>query len=165
MRYGMPPIAERLAALQAEGCDRILIFPLYPQYSAATTASVYDKSFAALKTMRWQPAIRTVPPYYDHPAYIAALAASLRSHIDSLDWTPDCILASFHGLPQASLDKGDPYHCHCQKTARLLGEAMELGPGPPADHLPVAVRPGRMAEALRGRDRGRACQGAAPATW
>ena len=124
MRYGKPPVAERLAALQAEGCDRIVLFPLYPQYSAATTATALDKAYDALKTMRWQPAIRTVPPYFDHPAYIDALASSLKIHLASLSWKPDRILIAFHGLPREYLDKGDPYHCHCQKTARLLREKM-----------------------------------------
>jgi ferrochelatase len=126
MRYGMPPVGERLQDLKNKGCDRILIFPLYPQYSAATTASVMDAVCNALTSMRWQPAIRTVPPYYDHPAYIDALANSLSAHLKSLKWTPDLILASFHGLPQEYFDKGDPYHCHCQKTARLLAERLKM---------------------------------------
>jgi ferrochelatase len=124
MRYGQPAIGDRIAALKAAGADRIVVFPLYPQYSAATTASVMDKAFDALKTMRWQPAIRSVPPYHDHPAFIAALAASLRGHLAALDWEPEVVLASYHGLPRRYLDLGDPYHCHCQKTTRLLGEAM-----------------------------------------
>ena len=127
MRYGKPPVAERIAALQADGCDRIVLFPLYPQYSAATTATALDKAYDALKTMRWQPAIRTVPPYFDHPAYIEALATSLKAHMKSLSWKPDRILIAFHGLPREYLDKGDPYHCHCQKTARLLREKMGMG--------------------------------------
>lgn len=122
MRYGMPPIAERLEALKARGCDRVLLFPLYPQYSAATTATANDKAFDALKAMRWQPAIRTVPPYYDHPAYIEALARSLERHLDSIDHEPELVLASFHGLPEEYFRKGDPYYCHCHKTARLLRE-------------------------------------------
>ena len=126
MRYGKPPVAERLTALQAEGCERIVLFPLYPQYSAATTATALDKAYEALKTMRWQPAIRTVPPYFDHPAYIEALATSLKTHMKNLSWKPDRILIAFHGLPREYLDKGDPYHCHCQKTARLLREKMGL---------------------------------------
>jgi protoporphyrin/coproporphyrin ferrochelatase len=124
MRYGKPPVQERLAALLAEGCDRIVLFPLYPQYSAATTATALDKSYDALKEMRWQPAIRTVPPYFDHPAYIDAVAQSLKSHLASLSWKPDRILIAFHGLPREYLNKGDPYHCHCQKTARLLREKL-----------------------------------------
>jgi protoporphyrin/coproporphyrin ferrochelatase len=126
MRYGRPPVAERLDALQKAGCDKIVLFPLYPQYSAATTATALDKAYDALKTMRWQPSIRTVPPYFDHPAYIDALAESLKAHMASLSWKPDRILVAFHGLPREYLDKGDPYHCHCQKTARLLREKMKL---------------------------------------
>ena len=124
MRYGRPAIADRIAALKAQGCERILIAPLYPQYCAATTASVHDAAFAAVVAMRWQPALRTLPPYHDHPAYIAALAASVRDGLAGLDFTPDAIVASFHGMPRRTLDLGDPYHCHCQKTARLLGEAL-----------------------------------------
>ncbi|MBL8895280.1 MAG: ferrochelatase [Rhizobiales bacterium] len=126
MRYGLPPLGERLKALKEAGCDRILLFPLYPQYSASTTATALDAAYDALKTMRWQPAIRTVPPYFDHPAYIDALAQSVRMHLSGLGWEPDLILASFHGLPESYFLAGDPYHCHCQKTARLLREALGL---------------------------------------
>ena len=128
MRYGMPPVKERIEALKAQGCDRILLFPLYPQYSASTTATALDKCYDALKEMRWQPAIRTVPPYFDHPAHIEALAVSLERHLASLDWAPDLILTSFHGLPKDYFMAGDPYHCHCMKTARLLRERLNLGP-------------------------------------
>ena len=124
MRYGNPAIADRLAALKDAGCERILIAPLYPQYCAATTATANDKAFAALAGMRWQPAIRTLPPYHDDPAYIAALKASIESQLASLDFVPERIVASFHGMPKRTLELGDPYHCHCQKTARLLSEAM-----------------------------------------
>lgn len=124
MRYGEPKIADRLASMQAHGARRILIAPLYPQYCAATTATANDAAFAALAKMRWQPAIRTLPPYHDHPAYIAALKASVEASLARLDFVPDAILASFHGMPQRTLDLGDPYHCHCRKTARLLGEAL-----------------------------------------
>lgn len=124
MRYGQPPVQERLDALKAAGCDKIVLFPLYPQYSAATTATALDKAYEALGEMRWQPAIRTVPPYFDHPVYIDAIAASLKNHLASLKWKPDRILVAFHGLPREYLDKGDPYHCHCQKTARLLREKL-----------------------------------------
>jgi protoporphyrin/coproporphyrin ferrochelatase len=124
MRYGEPRIADRLTAMQAEGVRRILIAPLYPQYCAATTATANDAAFAALAKMRWQPAIRTLPPYHDHPAYIAALKASVEASLARLDFEPDAILASFHGMPQRTLDLGDPYHCQCRKTARLLGEAL-----------------------------------------
>ncbi len=128
MRYGKPSVKERIDALQMQGCDRILFAPLYPQYSAATTATALDKCFEALQGMRWQPAIRSVPPYYDQPAYIEALAKSLKRHIRNLPWKPDMILASFHGLPLEYLTKGDPYYCHCMKTARLLREKMKLSP-------------------------------------
>jgi protoporphyrin/coproporphyrin ferrochelatase len=124
MRYGNPSIASRLDALKAAGCDRILLFPLYPQYSAATTATACDKAFDALKSMRWQPTIRVAPPYYDDPAYISALAASMREGLAALDFEPEVVIASFHGLPKAYFDKGDPYYCHCAKTARLLREAL-----------------------------------------
>jgi protoporphyrin/coproporphyrin ferrochelatase len=126
MRYGLPPIGERLRELKDKGCDRILLFPLYPQYSAATTATAMDKAFEAMMAMRWQPAIRQVPPYFDHPAYIAAIAGSLKAHIAGLSWKPDRILCAFHGLPKEYLDKGDPYHCQCQKTARLVRERLGL---------------------------------------
>ncbi|MEO8141556.1 MAG: ferrochelatase [Sphingomicrobium sp.] len=124
MRYGKPGIATTLAAMKAEGCERILVAPLYPQYCAATTATANDAAFAALATMRWQPALRTLPPYHDDPLYIGALKADLERQIAALDFVPDRLLLSFHGMPQRTLELGDPYHCHCQKTARLLGEAM-----------------------------------------
>jgi ferrochelatase len=124
MRYGNPSIKSRLDAMKAAGCDRILIAPLYPQYSGATTASVHDAVFDAIADMRWQPAIRLLPAYHDDPAYIDALATSLERDIAALDFVPDAIVASFHGMPQRTLELGDPYHCHCQKTARLLSERM-----------------------------------------
>jgi protoporphyrin/coproporphyrin ferrochelatase len=125
MRYGRPAIAERIAALKAAGCARILIAPLYPQYCAATTATANDAAFAALAAMRWQPAIRTLPPYFNDPLHIAALAASIERGLSALDFTPDAILASFHGMPQRTRDLGDPYHDQCRETARLLSEALE----------------------------------------
>ena len=128
MRYGKPSIAQRLAALQAEGCDRILLVPLYPQYCAATTATVCDKAFDALKQMRWQPTLRVAAPDYDEPAYIEALAASTRASLAGLDFEPEVILASFHGIPKEYFDKGDPYYCHCAKTTRLLRQALGLSP-------------------------------------
>lgn len=124
MRYGRPAIGERLAALKEAGCERILLAPLYPQYCAATTATANDKAFAQLATMRWQPAIRTLPPYHDHPAYIDALASAVETSLAALDFAPDAVLASFHGMPKRTLQLGDPYHCHCQKTGRLLAEAL-----------------------------------------
>jgi ferrochelatase len=124
MRYGQPSIASRMEALQRAGCERILVFPLYPQYAAATTATVNDKAFEALLKMRWQPALRTVPPYHDDPVYIDALATSITRHLATLDWEPEVVLTSFHGIPKSYFDKGDPYYCQCQKTARLLREKL-----------------------------------------
>ncbi len=124
MRYGNPAIKSRLEALQRAGCGRILLFPLYPQYSAATVATACDKVFDALKTMRWQPAIRVAPPYFGDPAYIEALAVSTRENLAALDFQPEIVLASFHGLPQDYFEKGDPYYCHCVETIRLLREAL-----------------------------------------
>lgn len=123
MRYGRPAIAERIDALKAQGCERILVAPLYPQYCAATTATANDEAFRHLRHLRWQPAVRTLPPYHDDPAYIAALAARLEAGLGSLDFAPQAILASFHGMPARTLEQGDPYHCHCRKTARLLSDA------------------------------------------
>ncbi len=124
MRYGNPGIAATIEAMKASGCERILLAPLYPQYCAATTATANDAAFAALAAMRWQPALRSLPPYHDDAAYIAALKADLERQIETLDFTPDRLLLSFHGMPQRTLELGDPYHCHCRKTARLLGETM-----------------------------------------
>lgn len=125
MRYGNPAIGDKLAAMKDAGCERILIAPLYPQYCAATTATANDAAFAALARMRWQPAVRTLPPYHDDAAYIAALKTSVEAQLAALDFEPEVIVASFHGMPQRTLDLGDPYHCHCVKTARLLGAALE----------------------------------------
>ncbi|PKR89250.1 ferrochelatase [Pleomorphomonas diazotrophica] len=124
MRYGNPSIASRLDALQAAGCERVLVYPLYPQYAAATTATVNDKAFAHLITKRWQPALRTVPPYHDDPVYIDALARSVETHLATLAFEPELVLASFHGIPKSYFEKGDPYYCHCQKTGRLLRERL-----------------------------------------
>ena len=126
MRYGNPSIKSRLEALQAQGCDRILIVPLYPQYAAATTATVADKAFEALVTMRWQPAVRIAPAYFDRPAYIEALATSLEASLAKLSFKPEVILASFHGMPEEYLRKGDPYYCQCHATARLLRERLKM---------------------------------------
>jgi len=125
MRYGRPSIPEAIARLRQQHAERILVLPLYPQYSASTTATVFDAVFAELARMRNVPAIRTVRHYHDHPGYIAALAQNVRDY-----WMksgrPDRLLMSFHGVPRFSLDKGDPYHCECQKTGRLLAEALDL---------------------------------------
>jgi ferrochelatase len=124
MRYGKPAIRERIEALKEQGCERILIAPLYPQYCAATTATANDEAFAQLRRMRWQPAVRTLPPYYEDPAYIAALERVTEEGLAALDFEPQAVLASFHGMPERTLRLGDPYHCHCRKTARLLADAM-----------------------------------------
>jgi ferrochelatase len=124
MRYGHPGIAAALEVMVREGCTRILAAPLYPQYCAATTATANDALFGALARMRWQPALRTLPPYYDDPLYIEALRAQVEAQLKALDFVPERLLLSFHGMPQRTLDLGDPYHCQCQKTARLLSEAL-----------------------------------------
>ena len=124
MRYGNPAIGDRLQAMMDAGCERILLAPLYPQYCAATTATVVDKAADKLREMRWQPALRTLPAYHDDPAYIAALAGDLGAQLDALDFDPELLLLSFHGMPARTLELGDPYHCHCMKTSRLLGEAL-----------------------------------------
>jgi ferrochelatase len=122
MRYGHPSIPSRLAAMQKAGCDRILVMPLYPQYAAATTATVCDKVIDVLAGMRWQPSLRVVPPYYDDPAYIGALAASLKSS----KFKPDVVLASFHGMPEEYVEKGDPYRAQCEDTVRLLRKSLGM---------------------------------------
>ncbi|MEX2166933.1 MAG: ferrochelatase [Methyloceanibacter sp.] len=126
MRYGNPSIASRIEALTEQGCNRLLVFPLYPQYAAATTASVNDKVFDVLKTMRAQPALRTVPQYPTDPVYIEALANSIHTHLATLDFEPEAILASFHGVPQDYVDRGDPYQAQCVETTEALRAA--LGP-------------------------------------
>jgi ferrochelatase len=126
MRYGSPAIAATVERMIAAGCDRILAASLYPQYCAATTATAQDALFAALAPLRLQPSLRTLPPYHDDPLYIDALRASIESQLAALDFTPDRLLLSFHGMPQRTLELGDPYHCHCQKTARLLGEQLSI---------------------------------------
>jgi ferrochelatase len=126
MRYGNPSIRSRLEAMQAAGCDRILAVPLYPQYAAATSATVCDKAFETLATMRWQPALRVAPAYFDNPAYIDALATSLEQSLAKLSFKPEVIIASFHGMPEEYLRKGDPYYCQCHATARLLRERLKL---------------------------------------
>ena len=124
MRYANPTTASRIQALQRRGCDRLLLLPLYPQYAAATTATACDEAFRALMRLRWQPAVRVAPAYYDDPAYIDALAASIRTHLAGLDFEPEALIASFHGMPQRYLEAGDPYHCQCQKTSRLVRERL-----------------------------------------
>jgi protoporphyrin/coproporphyrin ferrochelatase len=136
MRYGSPSIASGIEALIKRGCDRLLVFPLYPQYAAATTATVNDKVFDKLKTMRWQPSLRTVPPYPKDPIYIQALADSITAHLAGLDFEPEVIIASFHGLPKEYVDKGDPYQCQCRDTVDALREAL----GPLGDKLQLTFQ-------------------------
>jgi protoporphyrin/coproporphyrin ferrochelatase len=124
MRYGTPDIGDALESMHAAGCDRILLAPLYPQYCAATTATAFDAAAQRMASMRWQPAVRSLPPYFDDPAYVAALATSVSEGLAALDFVPERLLATFHGMPQRTLNLGDPYHCQCRKTARLLGEAL-----------------------------------------
>ncbi|BDV35828.1 ferrochelatase [Methylocystis iwaonis] len=120
LRYGAPSIDAQIDALMAKGCARIVLLPLYPQYAASTNASVADAAFAAVKRLRRQPALRIGAPYYDDPAYIEALAARITRDLAALDFEPEVIIASFHGLPQAQIDRGDPYRAHCEETWRLL---------------------------------------------
>jgi len=124
MRYANPTTDSRIRALMEKGCDRILLVPLYPQYAAATTATAADHAFRTLMQMRWQPAVRVAPSYHDDPVYIDALANSMRRDLAALDFTPEVIIATFHGMPQAYLEAGDPYYCQCQKTSRLLRAAL-----------------------------------------
>lgn len=127
-RYGSPSIPDGLEELRAQGCERIVLFALYPQYSATTTASSFDKAFETLGKMRWQPAVHTVARYCDHPVFIGALAKSARTSLAELDWQPEKLLMSYHSIPQAYYDKGDPYACYCKKTSRLFGEAGGFAP-------------------------------------
>lgn len=125
MRYGNPSIESKLKVLREQGCERVSVIALYPQYAAATTASVYDETFDVLKKMRWQPALRTAAPFHDDSVYIKSLTTSVRQGLKALSFVPDRILASYHGIPQSYFFKGDPYHCHCFKTTRLLSEQLD----------------------------------------
>ncbi len=122
MRYGNPSIMEKITRLQKEGCEKIIVLPMYPQYAAATTATVCDEVFRCLMKMRWQPSLQIISHYESEIKYIQALCNSLEKKVSELDWKPDLVLASYHGIPQKYFDKGDPYHCYCQKTSRLLSE-------------------------------------------
>jgi len=128
MRYGNPSTPSVIEKLKGQGCERLVFFPLYPQYAAPTTATANDQAFRALMRMNWQPAIRTVPAYYDHPLYIDALARSVETAYAGLDHTPDVLVTSYHGVPRRYLLEGDPYHCQCQKTSRLLRERLGWEP-------------------------------------
>ncbi len=126
MRYANPTTESGIKALMDKGCDRILLVPLYPHYAAATTATAADQAFRALMKMRWQPAVRVAPSYHDDPVYIDALARSMRKSLAQLDFEPERIIATFHGMPEKYLLAGDPYHCQCQKTSRLLREKLGI---------------------------------------
>jgi ferrochelatase len=126
MRYGNPSIKSRIEALMTKGCSRLLVVPLYPQYSAATSATVCDQVFRVLGEMRAQPTLRVTPPYFRDPDYIEALAGSIKSHLATLTFEPEIIVASFHGMPQAYIDKGDPYQSQCIATVDALRERMGL---------------------------------------
>ena len=154
MRYGNPSIASRIDALAAQGCDRILFVPLYPQYAAATIGDRLRCRLPASDDHAWQPALRVSPPYYDDPVYIDALAQSMRAALAKLTFKPDVILASFHGIPRDYADKGDPYDRHCAETTRLLREKLGMDETAIAPDLPVALRQGRMAAALHRQDGG-----------
>ena len=127
MRYGTPSIKSAVHRMQQQGVNKLLVVPLYPQYSAVTTASVMDAVFAALKDLRWQPTLRTLHPYFDEEPYIDALAHSVTEDYKGLSWTPDVLLTSYHGIPVRYFTQGDPYHCHCHKTTRLLREKLGWG--------------------------------------
>ncbi len=122
MRYGNPSIKSKIEIMQKEGCEKLIIFPLYPQYASPTTATVCDEVFRVLMRMRWQPAIQIVPHYESEPLYIEALLKSINKKLSIIDWKPDLIMASYHGIPKKYFEKGDPYHCYCQKTTRLISE-------------------------------------------
>ncbi len=125
MRYGNPSIKSKLNILRESGCENIIILPLYPQYAAPTTATVCDEVFRSLMKMRWQPSIQIIPHYESHPSYIEALVNSIEKKIKEIDWKPDLIISSYHGIPKKYFDKGDPYHCYCQKTTRLIRESFK----------------------------------------
>ena len=122
MRYGNPSIKSRLYEMKEQGCENIIVLPLYPQYAAATTATVCDEVYRCLMKMRWQPSLQIIPHYESDPLYINAIVASIEKKIREINWKPDLILASYHGIPKSYFDKGDPYHCYCHKTTRLIKE-------------------------------------------
>ena len=125
MRYGNPSISYKLNILREKGCENLIILPLYPQYAAATTATVCDEVYRSLMKMRWQPSIQIVPHYESEPMYIQALVTSIKKKIEKIDWKPDLILSSYHGIPKSYFEKGDPYHCYCHKTTRLIKEKFD----------------------------------------
>ncbi len=129
MRYGDPSIKSKIGKLHEKGCENLIVLPLYPQYAAATTATVCDEVFRSLSSMRWQPSLQIIPHYESEPLYVSALKKSLENKLNSIKWKPDLIIASYHGIPKKYFDKGDPYQCYCQKTTRLLTEKFK--------HIPI----------------------------
>ena len=123
MRYGNPSIKSKLNSLKNHGCENIIVLPLYPQYAAATTATVCDEVYRSLMGMRWQPSLQIIPHYESDPFYIEALIKSIKRKVQNINWKPDLIIASYHGIPKKYFDKGDPYHCYCHKTTRLMKES------------------------------------------
>ena len=128
MRYGNPSIKKKMYKLQEQGCEKLIVIPLYPQYAAATTATVCDEVYRTLMKMRWQPSLQIIPHYESEPLYITALVNSIKKKISEIKWTPDLIVASYHGIPKKYFDKGDPYQCYCQKTSRLIKESFNKIP-------------------------------------
>jgi len=128
MRYGKPSIKHQMYKLQDQGCEKLIVIPLYPQYAAATTATVCDEVYRTLMKMRWQPSLQIIPHYESEPLYITALVNSIEKKISEIKWTPDLIVASYHGIPKKYFDKGDPYQCYCQKTSRLIKESFNKIP-------------------------------------
>ena len=122
MRYGNPSIKSKISKLHEQGCENLVILPLYPQYAAATTATVCDEVYRVLMKMRWQPSLKIIPHYESDPLYVDALVNSINKKINEINWKPDLIIASYHGIPKKYFDKGDPYHCYCHKTTRLISE-------------------------------------------
>ena len=126
MRYGNPSIKSKINNLKENGCENLVVLPLYPQYAAATTATVCDEVYRSLSKMRWQPSLQIIPHYESEPYYIDAIVKSIENKINQINWKPDLIIASYHGIPKKYFDKGDPYHCYCHKTTRLVSEKMSL---------------------------------------
>tara|TARA_B100001027_G_scaffold186412_1_gene138890 strand:- start:533 stop:1528 length:996 start_codon:yes stop_codon:yes gene_type:complete len=126
MRYGNPSIKSKINNLKENGCENLVILPLYPQYAAATTATVCDEVYRSLSKMRWQPSLQIIPHYESEPYYIDAIVKSIENKINQISWKPDLIIASYHGIPKKYFEKGDPYHCYCHKTTRLVSEKMSL---------------------------------------
>ena len=152
MRYANPTIASRLEGLIKRGCDRIVVMPLYPQYAAATTATVCDEVFKFVMGLRRQPALRIMPAYYEDPYYIEVLSSTLKAELKALSFEPEVILASYHGMPKDYVDKGDPYESQCVRTTHLLREQLGYDDSQADDGVPVALRPREMAQALHHRN-------------